>query len=75
MACYAQFFQQGGDGSPVEACGDRGIVRLDGRWGRFKMEQIAEDECRKRNYIAWQLIRGESLLRAVPVSPVVSLFM
>ena len=74
MAYYAQFYRSGADDSLVEACGDRSVVRLNGRLKRETMEEIAERECRKRNYVAWQLIRGDSLLRAKPVTRVASIY-
>lgn len=75
MKTYAQFFIRGCEfGNIIEACGDRAIVRLDGRMNQLNMETVAEEECRKRNYVAWQLIRGESLLRAKPFTKIVSLY-
>jgi hypothetical protein len=75
MATYAQFYQKGLlSGEPIEACGDRSIVRLDGRQSQLTHEYIAEQECRKRDYIAWALIKGESLLRAKRVTKIVPLF-
>jgi hypothetical protein len=75
MATYAQFYRKGLlSGEPIEACGDRSIVRLDGRQSQLTHEYIAEQECRKRDYIAWALIRGESLLRAKLVTKIVPLY-
>jgi hypothetical protein len=74
MAYFAQFYRRGADGPPVEACGDRSVVRLDGRARQETMEALAEQECKKRGYVAWQLIRGESLLRARPITKVASIY-
>jgi hypothetical protein len=76
---YAQFFIQGVESihcpNPglIEACGDRSVIRLDGRMRQLTIEQIATEECRKRGFVAWQLIRGETLLRAKPFSRIVLL--
>ena len=75
MATYTQFFTKGVmSDEPIEACGDRGIVRLDGRMSQHSQELLSEQECRRRGYVAWQIIKGPSLLRAVPVTKVVPLF-
>jgi hypothetical protein len=58
----------------VEACGDRSVVRLDGRQSRLCHESIAEKECRSRGFVGWQLVKGPSLLRSRPITPIVSLF-
>jgi hypothetical protein len=70
MATYAQFYS----GKPVEACGDRSVIRLDGRVSQLRQETIAEAECRRRGFIAWQLIKGDSLLSAKPITKIVSLY-
>jgi hypothetical protein len=80
MGLYAQFFIQGvstpcdPDPGIIKGCGDRAVIRIDGRISRLKVEQIAEEACRARGYVAWQLIRGESLLRTKPVSSVIPLY-
>lgn len=75
MKTYAQFYQQSSiTGELIEGCGDRSIIRLDGRQSQLAHEGLAEEECRKRGYIAWQLIKGESLLRSKPFTRIVSLF-
>jgi hypothetical protein len=72
---FAQFFSLALDPIRlVEACGDRSVVRIDGRISQLKQELIAEEECRRRHYSGWQLIKGPSLLRAKPITKVVSLF-
>jgi len=72
---FAVFFQTGLiSGKLIEACGDRSLVKLDGRQSQGTHEMIAEEECRKRNYVAWQLVRGSSLRNCKPFTPIVSLF-
>lgn len=75
MATYAQFYTAGFySGKPVAACGDRSVIRLDGRVSQLRQETIAEAECRRRGFIAWQLIKGDSLLSAKPITKVVPLY-
>jgi len=75
MATYAQFFHKGVMSDElIEACGDRSVIRLDGRMHQIRQEEVAEKECFKRGYLAWQLIKGDSLLRATPITKVVPLF-
>jgi hypothetical protein len=74
MATYAEFFQVNLTGELAPACGDRSVIRLDGRNSRFNQEKLAEEECRKRKYVAWRLIKGESLLRAKPITKTTSLY-
>jgi hypothetical protein len=75
MKTYAQFYCL----SPItnkliEGCGDRSIIKLNGRQSQLTHEHLAEQECRNRNYIAWQLLKGHSLLQAKPVTRVASLY-
>lgn len=83
MSTFVQFFTmstgyikgtippQFGTPYPVEACGDRGILQIDGRLSNESIRAIAERECKARGFIAWQVMRGESLLTAKPLhSPV-----
>ena len=75
MKTYAQFYRSSPTTNElIEACGDRSIIRLDGRQSQLTHEYLAEQECRNRGYIAWQLIKGYSLLRAKPITSVVSLY-
>jgi hypothetical protein len=75
MKTFAVFFETGLiTGKLVGACGDRSVVKLDGRQSQLTHEFIAEDECRKRKYVAWQLVRGSSLLNCKPFTPIVPLY-
>ena len=75
MATYAQFFIKSlQSGKPIEGCGDRAIIRLDGRMSRANQELLSERVCRERGFIAWQIIQGPHLLAAVPVTKVVPLY-
>lgn len=47
----------------VEACGDRAIIILDGRNNAETHHAIAESECIKRGYLAYQRHIGESFTR------------
>jgi hypothetical protein len=74
MATYAEFYDDGGYGALVPATGDRSVIRLDARHRQRANEELAERECRERGYVAWRIIRGASLLRAIPVTRIVSLY-
>ena len=69
---YAQFYQRAvwpvGTAELIEATGDRSVIIIDGRLKRRTMERIALAECAKRGYLAWQLFRGDSFTRSVPVT-------
>lgn len=41
---------------PIDACGDRGIIKLDGRLSLDNMHIIAKAEQVKRGYIGYRLI-------------------
>lgn len=56
---------------PVPACGDRALVQLDGRMSSWRMERIAADECKKRGFIAYRMLRGASLREVQNNGPVV----
>ena len=73
MATYAEFFKFGLSGKIIPAVGDRSVVRLDGRCSYETMKKIAESECRKRNFVGWQIIKGSSLLQATPITKIVML--
>ena len=74
MATYAEFFQVNLAGEIAPACGSDSIIRLDGRNSRYNQEMLAEEECRRRKFVAWRLIRGESLLKAQPITKTTSLY-
>lgn len=62
---YAQFFNLITNDNPlvtpipIEVCGDRSVIILDGRTRRIDMLRVAKEECTKRKYEAFQLLRGE----------------
>ena len=68
MKYWAIFFRKNGD-AWQEACGDRAIIRLDGRWRRDTMHAVAQRECRNRNFNGYRLERGDSLLRLFALTP------
>lgn len=72
---YAQFWMMSAPGywnnhksTPVEACGDRGVVILDGRNSRVTHHEIAKAECAKRGYVGYSLHAGESFTRSAVIS-------
>jgi len=67
---YAEFYSSTNENRIILACGDRSVIRLDGRLAVKNMRKIAEQECIKRNFVAWRIIMGPSLLRCKPVTVV-----
>ena len=50
------------DGKPIPGCGDRSVIRLDGRQSRVTHHLIAERVCRERGYVGYRLRSGDSIL-------------
>jgi hypothetical protein len=46
---------------PIEACGDRSIIIMDGRVNLMTTIITARVECKKRGYIGFSIYRGESI--------------
>ena len=69
---YVQFFQKAAtDASQViEATGDRSVIVYDGRRAAPYWLTDAEDECRKRGYVALQFFRGATFTRSNPCTRV-----
>ena len=66
---FAQFYQmsvalKGKPSQPIEACGDRAVVLLDGRNSVAVSAAFAKRECQKRKYIGFSIHEGESFNRA-----------
>ena len=61
MKHWAQFYRYMGSGFQ-EPCGDRGIIQIDARLSRHNMHLIAQEECRKRGFHGYRLMRGDNLL-------------
>lgn len=57
------------DLSPIEACGDRALIILDGRESPQSHVDIALTECRKRGYVGFTLHRGATFTRSSMVRP------
>ena len=70
MKHYAQFYQFDLAGKLSPACGDRSAIRIDGRLHCYNMWAVAADECKKRGFVAYRMMRGESLARVLNNGPV-----
>lgn len=71
MKAYAEFFQKGAVSDVlIGACGDRGTIRLDGRESLTSQMEVAEKTCIERGYLAYQIIKGEHLQAAKPVTAI-----
>lgn len=53
---------------PIEACGDRAVLRLDGRLSGDRFHTIAADWARKHKFVGYSLQRGESIARPMYTS-------
>ena len=80
MKVYIQFFNMSCGTWPdfkeetkrlTEACGDRSVINIDARLTNCNIHQIAQAECIKRKYLAYQVLKGISLLDAKPVGDIV----
>lgn len=72
---FAQFWQMPVAGpwnndksEPIEACGDRAVIILDGRSSLETHKEIAEITCRQRGFIGYTLHKGESFTRSNPIT-------
>ena len=52
------------DLSPIEACGDRSVIILDGRENPMSHVTIARTECVKRGYVGFTLHMGKTFTRS-----------
>ena len=71
---FASFYQHPvnfgqADLSPIEACGDRSVIIIDGRVSASSQVSIARTECAKRGYIGFSLHKGPTFTRASCVRP------
>jgi hypothetical protein len=73
---YAQFYQMSVahhynayKSRPVEACGDRAVVIYDARLRLADVVADARQECAKRGFVGFAMMRGESFSRARQISP------
>ena len=71
FACFYQNPVNHGqsDLSPIEACGDRAVIILDGRERATTNVTIARLECEKRGYLGFTLHMGPTFTRASMVRP------
>lgn len=53
---------------PIQACGDRAVLILDGRNNLKTWQAIAETECKKRGYIGYRIMRGERFTTSKPIT-------
>lgn len=69
---FAQFYQLPvnhgqSDLSPIEACGDRSVIILDGRETLPSMHDTSLIECMKRGYIGFSIHKGDSFTRSAMI--------
>ena len=69
---YIQFYQlstgypsfKDEDKYPIEVCGDRGVIILDGRNSPSAWHEIAKQEGNKRGFVGYTIHKGESFTRS-----------
>ena len=71
---YVQYFEMFNN-KLVEACGDRAVVIIDGRYRVSRCHEEARElnGFRRPHYDAYQIWEGESLLRSKPISDIFNL--
>jgi hypothetical protein len=75
---YAQFFRAHWDHKTgkkdesrlVKACGDRSVIILYGPWNEKRLHEEVGKTCKKRKFLGYQLFKGETFTRSVPISPI-----
>lgn len=72
---WIEYFKRDLANNLTEAVDDRGTVRLDGRNSlqTMKNDAVRFNGYRRPIYEAYQIIKGDSLLRARPITAVISL--
>lgn len=65
---YAQFYLEAKDGTLQEACGDRGVLILDGRIRKNRYAAIATEWAIDYGYRAYSIHEGASFLDSRRVS-------
>lgn len=72
---YAQFYQMSvpnewnnHESKPIEACGDRAVIILDGRQCVGTMHDLAKHACKVRGYVGYTIHTGESFTRSTPIT-------
>ena len=78
MKVYAEFYHlsTGYDNKPkvlIPGCGDRAIIRIDGRLNLSTTHGIAKQACGDRKYLAYQIMKGDSIMRLKQVSDLITL--
>ena len=49
---------------PIEACGSDGVHILDGRYGLPRCVRVARAECKRRKYVGFAIMQGETFSRS-----------
>ena len=57
----------------IPVCGSNSIIYLDGRNKIENLIEKAKEECKVRNYLGFQLFKGESLNRSTKLSELITI--
>ena len=75
MAFYVEYYQNDLSGQLAPACGDRSVVRLDGRNNieSMRLDAVAFNGSFRPTYAAYRIVKGSLLQNTivVPVTPLV----
>lgn len=76
MKYWAEFYHhqttEDGHGLWQQGCGDRSVVRLDGRLSLFNMIKVARAEAHHRGFDGFQITRGDNLLDTLPLNEMIT---
>lgn len=62
---YAQFYQKSVISDEIiEACSDRAVIILDGRYNLSDNKIIARLHCEKRGFLGFRIFKGENFSRS-----------
>lgn len=61
---------QFGAPKPTPDCGDKGVIKVDGRLKERSIVEIALQACRESEFVGYQVLKGKNLLEASPISKV-----
>lgn len=55
----------------IAACGDRAIIQIDSRISHDNIKTIAANECKKRGYVGYKILKGRTLLECTSKTSII----
>lgn len=68
---FAQFYTKGVSENLIEACGDRGVYKLDGRNSMSEMIQDSIVWARRHGFGAFKICRGDSFIDSLSLTTMI----